>query len=99
MPWDLHEQEWIRWIVLAHAGITGSPGSRVSLHAARLCGRVSQFSHPAARDPPKSSGVGPFAGKIPAAGNTVGVSKDGTEWALDVGAKTDHEFLIELKKT
>lgn len=49
--------------------------------------------------PPKSSGADPFVGKIPAAGNTVGVPKGGTEWALNVGTKTYHEFLIELKNT
>ena len=49
--------------------------------------------------PPKSTGMDPFVGKIPAAGNTVGVPKGGIEWALNVGEKTYHEFLVELKKT
>ena len=79
--------------------MAASPGARVSLRVARLRRCVSQFSHPAARDPPKSSAVDPFVGNIPAAGSTVGVPKGGTEWALNVGAKTDHEFPIELKKT
>lgn len=79
-----------------HRGFTGS---RLSLRPARTHTPRSPFSRPAARDPPKSSGVDPFVGKIPAAGNTVGVSKGGTEWALNVGAKTYHAFPIELKKT
>ena len=41
----------------------------------------------------------PFVGKIPAQGNTVGVPKGGVEWALNVGDKTYHEILIELKNT
>ena len=46
--------------------------------------------------PPKGD---PFVGKIPAEGNTVPVPKGGTEWALNVGEKTYHEILIELKKS
>lgn len=49
--------------------------------------------------PPKESGMDFFIGKIPPAGNTVRVPKGGTEWALNVGQKTYHEILIELKKT
>ncbi len=49
--------------------------------------------------PPKSSGMDPFVGKVPEKGNTVPVPKGGTEWALNVGAKTYHEILIELKKS
>jgi hypothetical protein len=49
--------------------------------------------------PPKGSGMAPFVGKIPAAGNTVRVPKGGTEWALNVGKQTYHEFLVELKKS
>ena len=49
--------------------------------------------------PPKDSGMDFFVGKVPAAGNTVRVPKGGTEWALNVGKKTYHEILIELKKT
>ena len=49
--------------------------------------------------PPKDSGVDYFVGKVPAQGNTVPVPKGGTEWALNVGQKRYHEFLIELKKT
>ncbi len=48
--------------------------------------------------PPKGSGVDPFVGKIPAAGNTVRVPAGGTEWALNVGDETYHEILIELKQ-
>jgi len=40
-----------------------------------------------------------FVGKVPPQGNTVRVPKGGTEWALNVGEKTYHEILIELKKT
>jgi hypothetical protein len=49
--------------------------------------------------PPKSTGVDPFVGKVPPQGNTVRVPKGGTEWALNVGKKTYHEILIELKKS
>lgn len=48
--------------------------------------------------PPKGSGVDPFVGKVPAAGNTVRVPAGGTEWALNVGEETYHEILIELKQ-
>jgi hypothetical protein len=48
---------------------------------------------------PKGHPFDPFIGKVPAAGNTVRVPKGGTEWALNVGQKTYHEVLIELKKT
>ena len=49
--------------------------------------------------PPKGNPMEPFVGKIPPEGNTVGVPKGGTEWALNVGEKTYHEVLIELKNT
>lgn len=49
--------------------------------------------------PPKDSPMDFFVGKIPPNGNTVRVPKGGTEWALNVGEKTYHEILIELKKT
>ena len=49
--------------------------------------------------PPKGHPMDPFVGKIPPQGNTVRVPKGGTEWALNVGEKTYHEILIELKKT
>ena len=49
--------------------------------------------------PPKSTGMDPIVGKVPANGNTVPVPKGGTEWAVNVGEKTYHEILIELKKT
>lgn len=48
--------------------------------------------------PPKGMGD-PFVGKVPAQGNTVGVPKGGTEWAVNVGEKVYHELLIELKNT
>jgi len=46
--------------------------------------------------PPLGSEVEPFVGVIPPEGNTVRVPAGGTEWALNVGEKTYHEFLIEL---
>ena len=49
--------------------------------------------------PPKGHPNEPFVGKVPPQGNTVGVPKGGTEWALNVGEKPYHEILIELKKT
>ncbi len=49
--------------------------------------------------PPKETGQEPFIGRIPPEGNTVPVPKGGTEWALNVGTKTYHEFLVELKNT
>ena len=48
---------------------------------------------------PKGSPMDSFIGVIPPEGNTVPVPKGGTEWALNVGQKTYHEILIELKKT
>jgi redox-sensitive bicupin YhaK (pirin superfamily) len=49
--------------------------------------------------PPKGSAMDPFVGKIPPEGNTVKVPKGGTEWAWNIGKKTYHEILIELKST
>jgi len=49
--------------------------------------------------PPADSGMDFFVGVIPPEGNTVRVPKGGTEWALNVGEKTYHEILVELKKT
>lgn len=48
---------------------------------------------------PKGHPVDPFIGKIPEQGNTVRVPKGNTEWALNIGKKTYHEVLIELKHT
>ena len=48
---------------------------------------------------PKGSPVDPFIGVIPENGNTVPVPKGNTEWAWNVGKKTYHEVLIELKNT
>ncbi len=47
--------------------------------------------------PPKGHPMEPFVGVVPEKGNTVPVPKGGTEWALNVGEKTYHEILIELK--
>jgi hypothetical protein len=49
--------------------------------------------------PPRGSAMDSFVGKVPPEGNTVRVPKGGTEWALNVGRKTYHEILIELKKS
>ena len=49
--------------------------------------------------PPKDSPLDFFVVKIPPQGNTVRVPKGGTEWAFNVGEKTYHEILIELKNT
>ncbi len=49
--------------------------------------------------PPKDSPMDLFVGKVPPQGNTVRVPKGGTEWALNIGEKTYHEILIELKNT
>ena len=48
---------------------------------------------------PKDSPVDHFIGKVPPAGNTVGVPKGNVEWAWNIGEKTYHEFLVELKNT
>jgi redox-sensitive bicupin YhaK (pirin superfamily) len=48
---------------------------------------------------PKGHPVEPFVGRIPPEGNTVKVPKGSTEWAVNIGQKTYHEILIELKKT
>ncbi|MBS1107361.1 MAG: hypothetical protein H6Q91_2863 [Deltaproteobacteria bacterium] len=80
--------------------MTPAPGEHSNLHHHdHDYYRVIMSGDLVAGVPPKSSGVDPFVGRIPAAGSTVGVPKGGTEWALNVGAKTDHEFPIELKKT
>ncbi len=49
--------------------------------------------------PPKDSPMDFFVGVIPPEGNTVRVPKGGTEWAYNVGDKTYHEILVELKKS
>ncbi len=49
--------------------------------------------------PPKDSPMDFFVGVVPPEGNTVRVPKGGTEWAYNVGDKTYHEILIELKKS
>ena len=48
---------------------------------------------------PKDNGMDCFVGIVPPEGNTVHVPKGGTEWAFNVGDKTYHEVLIELKNT
>ncbi len=48
---------------------------------------------------PKGGPMDFFVGKIPPQGNTVRVPKGNTEWAVNVGQKTYHEFLVELKKS
>lgn len=48
---------------------------------------------------PKGSPVDSFVGVVPPQGNTVRVPKGGTEWAWNIGQKTYHEILIELKRS
>lgn len=48
---------------------------------------------------PKGSPVDSFVGKVPEAGNTVGIPKGGLEWAYNVGEKTYREFIVELKNS
>ena len=48
---------------------------------------------------PKGGPMDFFVGKIPPEGNTVRVPKGNTEWAVNVGKETYHEFLVELKST
>ncbi len=49
--------------------------------------------------PPVGNPMDMFVGIVPPEGNTVPVPKGGTEWAVNVGEKTYHEVLIELKKS
>ena len=48
---------------------------------------------------PKGGPLDYFVGKVPPQGNTVRVPKGNTEWAYNIGEKTYHEILIELKKS
>ncbi len=48
---------------------------------------------------PEGNPLDAFVGVIPPQGNTVRVPKGNTEWALNLGEKTYHEILIELKST
>jgi redox-sensitive bicupin YhaK (pirin superfamily) len=48
---------------------------------------------------PKGGPMDWFVGVVPDQGNTVRVPKGNTEWAFNVGKKTYHEVLIELKKS
>jgi hypothetical protein len=48
---------------------------------------------------PKGHPLDPFIGIVPANGNTVPVPKGNLEWAWNVGKKTYHEVLIELKNS
>jgi hypothetical protein len=48
---------------------------------------------------PKGGPMDYFVGVVPPGGNTVRVPKGNTEWAVNVGQKTYHEILIELKKS
>jgi len=48
---------------------------------------------------PKGGPMDFFVGRVPPQGNTVRVPKGGTEWAYNVGRKTYHEVLIELKRS
>ena len=48
---------------------------------------------------PKGGPMDFFVGVVPEQGNTVRVPKGNTEWAYNVGKKTYHEVLVELKKS
>jgi hypothetical protein len=48
---------------------------------------------------PKGSDVESFVARLPPGGNTVPLSKGGTEWAYNVGNETFREVLVELKHT
>ncbi len=48
---------------------------------------------------PKGGPMDYFVGVVPEEGNTVRVPKGNTEWAFNVGQKTYHEILVELKKS
>ena len=76
------------------------PGEHSDLHHHSLDYYLVVFSGDlVAGVPPKNSPIDPFVGKIPPQGNTVPVPKGGTEWAVNVGKKTYHEILIELKNS
>jgi len=48
---------------------------------------------------PKGNPIDSFIGIVPENGNTVRVPKGNTEWTWNVGQKTYHEILVELKNT
>jgi len=48
---------------------------------------------------PKGDGHASYVVGLPEAGNTVGIKKGATEWAVNVGKQTYREILIELKKS
>ena len=74
------------------------PGEYTALHHHALDYYLIIFSGDlVAGIPPKESGVDIFVASIPEAGNTVQISKGGTEWAYNCGEKLYHEFLVELK--
>jgi hypothetical protein len=74
------------------------PGDHSDLHHHSLDYYLVIFSGDlVAGVPPKDGPMDMFVGKIPPQGNTVRVPKGGTEWAVNVGKKTYHEILIELK--
>jgi hypothetical protein len=74
------------------------PGDHSDLHHHSLDYYLVIFSGDlVAGVPPKGGPMDMFVGKIPPQGNTVRVPKGGTEWAVNVGKKTYHEILIELK--
>ena len=48
---------------------------------------------------PQGDGFTSYVVGLPEAGNTVGVKKGTTEWAVNVGEQTYREILVELKQT
>ena len=76
------------------------PGEHTALHHHALDYYLIIFSgDQVAGIPPKDSGKDVFVAKVPEAGNTVGISKGGTEWAYNCGEQVYHEYLVELKNT
>jgi len=77
-----------------------APGEHSDLHHHEHDYYLAVFSGDlVAGIPPKGHPMDPFVGKIPPQGNTVGVPKGGTEWAVNVGEKEYYEILVELKTT
>ena len=74
------------------------PGEHTALHEHTLDYYLIIFSGDrVAGVIPKDRPGESFVGVVPKAGNTVGLSKGGVEWAWNVGEQTYHEFLVELK--
>jgi hypothetical protein len=76
-----------------------APGEHSDLHHHALPYYLVIFSGDlVAGVTPKGSPVDSFLARVPEGGNTVSIPAGGTEWAYNVGTKTYHEILIELKQ-